>query len=74
MKEVAPVEREAYLPSRLRADGREIGPGMYAVGDVFWHAPSRQWRCLADVRGALCLVEVRIVPSTDDRTDMKTAG
>lgn len=41
-------------------DGREIAPGVYLVGEPTPIPGSDKMRCLANVGGALCLVELRV--------------
>lgn len=41
---------------------RELTPGIYGIGNVHWHSGSGEWRCLANVHGALCVVQVKVRP------------
>ena len=43
-----------------KMDGREISPGIFLIGEPTPVAGSSKLRCLADVGGALCLIELAI--------------
>ena len=49
----------------LDIDGREIGPSIFAIGNLRWQDDPGQWVCLADYRGALCLVSVKVTPDRE---------
>lgn len=57
----APHPNPCPLPQvvGLDVDGREISPGIWGIGKVSWHE-SGHWRCLANVNGALCVIEVSV--------------
>jgi hypothetical protein len=40
--------------------GKEISPGIFAITEPAWNDEFKQWRCLADVAGYLCLISLRI--------------
>lgn len=40
--------------------GKEIGPGIWGVGNVSWHPESGDWRGMADINGALCVVTLKV--------------
>lgn len=50
--------------TEIDLDGHVDGKGVRYIGKANRH-PDGTWRCLADVGGALCLVEVRIRPEAD---------
>lgn len=43
-----------------KLDGVEIRPGVVLIGTPGYHEESKKWRCLANVDGALCIVELTI--------------
>jgi hypothetical protein len=49
-----------------KLDGIEIRPGVYLIGTPGYHKESGKWRCLANVGGALCLVELNIAVISED--------
>ena len=53
-------------------DGKEIGPHVWGIGTVSWHPETGDWRCLANIHGALCVVQVRVrLPSTSNAEPTK---
>ena len=47
-------------------DGVEVRPGVTLIGTPGYHEESGKWRCLADVGGTLCLVELKVEVVSDD--------
>ena len=43
-------------------DGKEISPGIWGIGDLYYHEQAQRWQILASVGGALCLIEVKLRP------------
>jgi hypothetical protein len=43
-----------------KLDGVEIRPGVTLIGTPGFHKESGKWRCLANVGGSLCLVELKV--------------
>lgn len=41
-------------------DGVEVRPGVNLIGNPAFHKESGKWRCLADVLGCLCIVELKV--------------
>jgi hypothetical protein len=41
-------------------DGKEIQAGIVLIGAPTWNSTYQEWRCLANVGGALCLVSLNI--------------
>jgi hypothetical protein len=52
-------------------DGKEIAPGIWGIGRISWHADAQQWRTLANVGGALCLIEVKLKPCSTNDAEVK---
>lgn len=43
-----------------KLDGKEVSPGVWLIGEPSPIPGSDKMRCLADVGGALCIVELRL--------------
>jgi hypothetical protein len=50
-------------------DGQEIGPQVFAIGRLTWDSANKRWQCLADVGGALCMVEVKVRAQPESRRE-----
>jgi hypothetical protein len=48
-------------------DGQEIGPQVFAIGRLTWDSANKRWQCLADVGGALCMVEAKVRAQPESR-------
>lgn len=44
----------------IDVDGMDLGRGVFGIGNAAWNPSLRQWVCLANVNGALCLVGVNV--------------
>ena len=47
------------LPNEVDVDGREVQDGILLIGKATRREDGK-WTCLANVHGALCLVEVKV--------------
>lgn len=54
---MTPIAGSVSIPTM---DGVEIHPGVYLIGEPTPVAGTNLLRCLANVEGALCLVELRL--------------
>lgn len=51
-------------PKKVNVDGIETREGIRLIGTATEQFAPDTYRCLADVRGALCLIEVRLRAKT----------
>jgi hypothetical protein len=55
-------------------DGKEIAPNVFIIGTVAWNNELQRWCALADVCGALALIELRVtVPGIEVRAESRLA-
>lgn len=64
---------EKEMPEELDVDGRVDSRGVKFIGKAK-RQPDGTWHCLADVGGALCIVEVKVTFLDDDRLYWKETG
>lgn len=51
------TQLEMHLP---KMDGLEVSPGIFLIGEPVPIPETQLMRCLANVGGALCLIELKI--------------
>jgi hypothetical protein len=61
----------AGVVTLAKMDGREVSTGVYLIGEPLPIAGSDKLRCLANVGGALALVELRLSFSASTATQPK---
>ena len=51
----------------MSVDGKQLAPDVLGVGTVSWHPETQDWRCLANVSGCLCVVQVCVSPQSSEK-------
>lgn len=54
-------ESNTILPTEIEGwIGREVGPGVFLITNPRWSRFDKKWTALANIDGALCLIEFTV--------------